>query len=507
MTLNKNDDDTLKNSQLDFNLKEKSIRGGAVTLFSRGAKFVLQMVSTVILARILAPADFGMIAMVTAVTGFANTFSSLGLSTVTIQKEDISHAQVSTLFWINSGMGLLITAFVAGLSPIVSWFYQRPQLSTITLVLSLNFLFSGMSIQHHALLSRQMRFVTIAKIQIFSSTTGILASVVAAYCGFHYWALVLNILVSSLCHLVGVWVALEWRPAFTFQLSAIRSLLSYGVDVAGFNIINYFSRNLDNVLIGRFLGEATLGIYSKAYHLLMLPIINIREPLSKVALPSLSRLQSEPNRYRLYYKKFISVLAFISMPLVVFMFVLSDSLVVLILGSQWSGVSEIFRIFSVLALIQPVLSTRGLVLLSTGQSRKYFWWGLLNAFVISISFIVGIKWGAKGVASSYVVANYLFLYPSLVFVFTGSALKVRDFFTPIVKPILASIVMGFSVFYLHSSMVGFGNISILFVCFFAGVVFYLLAIIGVSGGMKDLREYYSYGALLIKNKNNVGVEH
>lgn len=240
---------------ISSNLKEKSIRGGAVTLFSRAVNFILQMGSTIILARLLVPADFGMIAMVTAVTGLASTFSSLGLSTATIQKDNINHVQVTTLFWINTGLGLLFAVIVAGLSPFVSWFYQRPQLTTITIVLSLNFIFSGMSVQHHALLNRQMRFATIAKIQILSTLIGVTVSVAAAYFGFHFWALVFNVLATSLCHLIGVWYALEWRPDFTFKFTEIRSLLGYGVNVAGFNFINYFSRNLDNVLIGRFLGR------------------------------------------------------------------------------------------------------------------------------------------------------------------------------------------------------------------------------------------------------------
>ncbi|MBM9513277.1 MOP flippase family protein [Desulfogranum marinum] len=482
------------------NLKKRSLRSGAVTLTSQGLIFLINIGSTMVLARLLTPRDYGMITMVAAITGFARIFSDLGLSSATIQRADINHMQISNLFWINAGTGAVITMIVAAVSPAVAWFYKTPQLLSITAVLSLNFLIIGLAIQHRALLTRQMQFFTMAKIQIFSTLLGITVAVFMAMHGYRYWALVLNTLSVSACNVICFWFVCKWRPGLPQRKSGVRPMLRFGSDIAGFNIINYFSRNLDNILIGRYYGTLALGHYSKAYQLLMLPIANLREPLNKVALPSLSRLQSEPEKYRSYYIKFISLLAFMSMPLVAFMFACSENIIRLVLGSQWIGANELFKILAFAAFIQPVLSTRGVVLLSTGQSRKYLWWGTGNAIVTTISFILGLPWGAKGVATAYATANYLLLYPSLFYVFKNSHLRVNDFFAAIYKPFTASLAMGIVCFLLQNSMKAGDDIFVLAICFVASLVVYLLAMVAVSGGTKDLREYYSYGRLAFTRK-------
>ena len=361
-----------------------------------------------------------MMAMVVAVTGLAGVLSNLGLSTATIQRADINHEQVSTLFWINAGVGVGVTVVVAGLSPLVAWFYQTPDLVWIMLALSINFFINGLAIQHSALLNRQMRFYSLAKIQVFSTFVGIGTAIVAAKYGFGYWALVLNSLVTSATSVFGTWFASGWVPGRPRFSTDVKSMVKFGSDIVGFNVINYFSRNLDNILIGRYSGSAALGLYSKAYQLLMMPITNLRDPMTRVAMPTLSRLQHDPEQYRDYYKKYISILAFISMPLVVFMFVCSDQLIILLLGSQWAGASELFKILAIAAFLQPVSSTGGVVLLSTGKGRKYLVLGAVNAIIISLSFVVGLPWGPKGVATAYAIVNYVLLYPTLFYVFKGT---------------------------------------------------------------------------------------
>lgn len=496
----KKQDHFFDTKHLNTDLKNRSLRGGTVTLASQALSFVIQIGSTMILARLLTPQDYGMISMVAAITGFASVFSNLGLSTATIQRADINHGQVSTLFWINVGVGALISLIVAAISPAVAWFFKTPQLLWVTVVLSLNFLITGLAIQHQALLNRQMQFFAIAKVRILSMLAGIAVAVFMAMHGFRYWALVFNTLTISATSVAGFWLVARWRPSLPRRRSGVRPMLRFGSDVAVFNIINYFSRNLDNILIGRYFGSSILGLYGKAYQLLMLPITNLREPLNKVAMPSLSRLQDEPIQYRKYYMKFISVLAFVSMPLVVFMFVCSDNIINLVLGPQWMGASEFFRILALAALIQPVASTRGVVLLSTGQSRKYLFWGAANAIVTIISFILGLQWGAKGVATAYAIANYLILYPSLIYVFKGSPVRTRDFFSAIYKPLTASLSMGLICYYFQMSIKDISNFYIISICFVLSFCVYLFALWAVSGGSKDLREYYSYGRLAFVRK-------
>lgn len=277
-------------------------------------------------------------------------------------------------------------------------------------------------------------------------------------------------------------------------------MIKFGADLVGFNVVNYFSRNLDNILIGRFHGSGPLGLYSKAYQLLMMPITNLRDPMNKVAMPSLSRLQNEPERYRNYYIKLLSILSVASIPLIAFMFVCADRIISLVLGQQWLAASEIFKILALAGLIQTVGSTRGLVLLSTGKSRKYLYWGGINAVVTCLAFVIGVPWGPVGVAISYTIANYLLLYPSLYYVFKETPVRVHDFFVGVYKPLLASLIMGGAGYLFLNTFKELSDFSALFFCFIASLGCYLLALIAIGGGTKDIREYYSYGRLIFSKK-------
>lgn len=486
---------------LHGDLKKKSLRSGAITVSSQGIMFVLQIASTMILARILSPQDYGINAMAVSVTGFASMFSNLGLSTATVQRAEINHEQVSTLFWINVAVGALLTLVVALLSPLVAWFYKKPELLWVMLALSAVFFVNGLVVQHSALLTRQMQFYSLAKIQVFSMFAGILVAIVTAKYGFGYWALVLNSLTWSLVNALGIWFSCGWIPGLPHRNAGIRSMIRFGSDLMGFNIINYFSRNLDNVLIGRYHGSNVLGLYSKAYQLLMMPITNLRDPMTSVAMPALSRLQHDQEQFKNYYLKCISLLAFVSMPLVVFLFVCSDQLIGLLLGPQWLGASDIFKILAIAAFFQPVVSTGGMVLLSTGRSRLYLFIGVANAIFISLSFVIGLPWGAKGVATAYALANYLVAFPSLFYAFRDTSICLKEFLWSFIKPFIASIVMGITCFILLRFLGDMNALVQMLVGFAACVSVYVASFSVLSGGGHELQEYYSYGRLILGRKS------
>jgi O-antigen/teichoic acid export membrane protein len=500
MATDNREDDRFDTAHLSTDLKTRSLRGGAATLTSQGLLFLIRIGSTMILARLLTPRDYGLISMVAAITGFAGIFSDLGLSTATIQRSHVTHRQVSNLFWINAGLGAGITIVVAALSPVVAWFYKSPQLLWVTVALSMNFVIAGLAIQHRALLNRQMQFLTLAKVQILSALIGIAVAIFAATRGFGYWALVLNTLSASASSVVGVWLVSGWRPCLPHHGSAIRSMLRFGSDIAAFNVINYFSRNLDNILIGRYYGSEPLGLYTKAYQLLMLPMMNLREPLNRVAMPSLSRLQHEPERYRRYYLTMISFLAFATMPLVMLMYVCSDILIQTVLGDQWMGASRIFKVLAVAALIQPVWGTLGVVLLSTGRSRECFVWGVGIAVMSVTSFVVGLPWGARGVAIAYTVATYLMFWPSVAYALKGLGMGIKEFLLATYRPGVASVAMGIACAFVQSK-VNYGNIVTLTMCASVSIAVYLGTICAFPNGRKDLKEYLSYVRLVVPEKS------
>jgi O-antigen/teichoic acid export membrane protein len=304
---------------LSADLKGRSVRGGAVTLLAQGSRLAIQTISMVVLARLLTPADYGLVGMVTAVTGFAALFSDLGLSMATVQKARIDHHEVSTLFWINVALGLLIALVVSGLAPALAWFYGEPRLTLVTVVSAGLFLLGGLTVQHQALLRRQMRFGALAGIEILSLLLSVAVAIVAAVLHAGYWALVLMALAKAGGGVIGMWVACRWRPGRPTRRAGVGEMLRFGANLTGFHVLNYFARNLDNVLIGKVWGATALGFYSKAYGLLMLPLTQINTPISAAAIPALSRLCGEPARYRSYYLKCISLIALVTMPLAVFL--------------------------------------------------------------------------------------------------------------------------------------------------------------------------------------------
>lgn len=482
-----------------IDLKGRSVRGGAVTLTSSMASVIIHMASVVIMARLLTPEDFGVIAMVTAVTAFAGLFKELGLSSATIQKDKINHGQVSTLFWINTGVGIVIMLIIASLAPAVAWFYQRPELTAVTLALSITIPLTSLGTQHRALLTRQMRFGSLAMINITTLLASLGVGVLVALHGGRYWALVGSSWTQCAGNTLGAWVAgFRFRPSWVVRGSGVRELLHFGASITAFDIVNYFHRNLDNVLIGRVWGAEQLGLYSRAYALLMLPITNLRGPLNRVAMPAMSGLQGDAKRFRGYYTKYCSFLAFLSMPLVGFLYAGSDRVISLLLGAKWLDASPLFGILALAAFIQPVASLRGLVLLAYGQGGRYFRWGLINAIVTVCGFACGLPWGAKGVAIGYSLVTYMILHPSLIYVFKGTPVRVPDFYRAIARPCVASIVMACSGMLVLGLLKNSSDLAALALSATLCGLIYLATFFILPGGAKMLRSFWSYSLLLRK---------
>jgi len=407
---------------------------------AQGLKFFLQMGSTVVLARLLTHQDFGLIAMVTAVTGFVAMFKNMGLSMATVQRAEVNHGQISTLFWINVVLSLGVMLVIAALAPVIAWFYGEPRLTWITLVLAGAFIFGGLTVQHQALLRRQMRFGSLALIQIISMSVGILTAVIAAFYGAGYWSLVLMQLATAIASAIAVWVACGWRPGLPVRRSGVREMLAFGGNLTGFNFLNYFARNADNLLIGKFCGSGPLGLYSKAYGLLMLPLRQIKGPISAVAVPALSRLQDDPEQYRRYYYRAISTIAFITMPLVAVLAALSDEIIRIVLGSQWTDAAIIFKVLAFAAFFQPIWSALGWIFVSLGQTKRMMRWGLAMVPLIVLSFVIGLPWGGLGVATSYTVCYLsLILVPSFWYAYRYSPVNLTGLFRSIRCPLVLGL--------------------------------------------------------------------
>lgn len=427
-------------SHLEADLKGHSVRGGAITMSAQAGKFVLQTGSTIVLARLLTPQDYGLVAMVTVVTQFIALFKDLGLSQATVQRTEINQSQVSTLFWINVGASLFLAVLTAALTPAIVWFYDEPRLTSITLVLACSYLFSGLGVQHAALLNRQMRYGALGIIDTLSLAAAITIAIVSTQFGAGYWALVILPITNGIFHTAGHWIACDWRPGPPSWGSDIRSMLAFGGNLTGFQIINYFSRNLDNVLIGWYWGPQALGLYAKAYQLLLLPLQQINGPIRAVAIPTLSRLVDSPDRYKKAYLGIEEKVTMLTLPVVVFLIATSDWLILLLLGPQWMEASRIFAWLSFVALTQPVAYTTTWLFISQDRTRHMLQWGMIGGAISMSSIIAGLPWGPVGVAASYAITGLCIRTP-ILFWLVGRAgpVRTRDFYHTMAPAACASL--------------------------------------------------------------------
>ena len=427
-------------------LKGRAARGGAIALISQSAKFALHIGSTMILARLLTPADFGMIAMVSAFTGFVMLFRDLGLTAATVQRGEVNHSQVSTVFWINVGVSIVLAGIVASMAPFVAWLYGEPELSLVTAVIGATFVFGGFTSQHTALLQRQMRFTTLAGIEITAMTVGIAVAIVLAWQGAEYWALVAMTGATAFMTMVLSWLCSGWLPGWPRRDAGVMDMLRFGGNLMGFNVLSHVRRNADNVLLGMMWGSAPLGLYSKAYALVMLPVNQLIRPISSVMVASLSRVQDSPAEYTRFFCKAAQASLYLALPVLTYLIVMAEEVVLIILGAHWIEAAFIFQILSIFAITQVVAATTGWIFISLAQTDRMFRWQIFQASFMVLAFIIGVQWGPEGVALAATSASSVTIFPYLAFAFRKSPVSMQMFFSVIKRPVALAVIFGLTLY-------------------------------------------------------------
>ena len=497
-------DQYFQTDHLNADLEGRSARSGALTLFSQGIKFVLTTGSTIILARLLSPADYGIVGMVAIVLNFSVLFQYLGLSTATIQWPKLTHRQVSTLFWLNVGLSTGIAVFMALMSPVIAWFFQEPQVIGVALGYAVTVFITGLWIQHEALLNRQMRFGVLTIIDITSLLAGLITAVVSALNGAGYWALVFNQLAVTTVQAVGYWLACGWRPGLPSRGNDVWPMVTFGAHFTGSNLLGFLSRNFDNILIGRFWGATQLGVYTRGYQLLLMPIGLLLNPIANVAMPTLSRLIDTPDRYRKAYLRIIEKIAMVTMPGVAFLCAISDWLIQIVLGPQWSETAVIFMFLGISAAVQPITRTAYWLFATQNRTRDLFIWSFIGTIIAVISICAGLPWGAAGVACSYALADF-FIYTPLLFWFVGKKgpVSASDFYRTIFPSICASV---FSLAMILVSRDFLSQIEMIWVrlvlVLLIAIITSLLVFALLPGGRKGLENFKDLFILIGKGKRD-----
>lgn len=427
-------------------LRARAVRGTAFTLVGQWSGVILQLLSAAVLARLLLPADYGLIGMVLPIIGIAELLRDLGLSDATIQSRTLTHAQVSTLFWLNLAVGVAGAAMLVLLAPAFASFYGREEVRGLTYFLAPTLVFGSLAAQQAALMTRHLRFGALTTGELIAQAIGVLAGIASAFAGAKYWSLAVMSLVTAASRAALYWRVSGWRPGRPSRGSGIRKMLAFGVDVSLFQTLNYLSRNLDNVILGRAAGEAELGLYSRAYGLFLLPLQRINRPISRVAAPTLARLQDDPVRYRRYYLRGISVISLVSMPIMVALAVLAPEVVEVVLGKKWLGVVPVFRVLAVCGVTQVISFSNGWLYASTGQVRRQLKWGMISRPFIIISFFIGVPWGGLGVAAAYTIANYILLPFAFHNALKGTPVSSGQLLSVTWRPAVLTAVMAVAVF-------------------------------------------------------------
>ena len=385
-----------------------------------------QMVSVAVLSRLLSPSDFGLLAMCAPVISFLGLLQNFGLVQATVQKKDLKDGEVNFLFWINVGVSVALALLLILLSPFIANFYGDARIRCLLAALSITIVISGLSAQHGALLNRRMAFGKLAWLGVIGSFTTILVSIGWAWVSPSYWALFVGVLSGACVGTALTWYHSGWLPSRPARAERVRELLSFGAGLTGFNITNFFARNLDNVLIGRVWGSAQLGFYDRAYKLLLFPLQQVSNPLSRVMVPALSRMLDEPNRYRYAYLRVLNLSLILILPGVAWATASADILIPFVLGPQWHESAPIFTALGFAGLIQPLNNPAGWLFISQGRSTHYMIWGFITAVFAISAFAIGIWWGALGVAIAYAISEYLKTVPLWLYISRKGPVKALD---------------------------------------------------------------------------------
>lgn len=495
------DDGYFNTERLKAGLDARAARGGAVTFASQAFKFLAGLGTTMVLGRLLRPADYGLIGMVAVITGFVSMFKDLGLSAATVQHEEITSAQVSTLFWVNVALSVGVGLLTVALAPAVAWFYGVPQLTPITAVYGLGFLFGGLTVQHEALLHRQMRFAAQAACEIIALLVTIAVTITLAWRGAGYWSLVGGHVTTSFVYMLCIWMACRWRPGRPKRVSSVISMLRFGGNLTGFGVVNFFARNLDNMLIGRVWGSQQLGLYAKAYQLLTLPIDQINAPITTVAVPTLSRLNDSPERYRRTYLRIIEKIAVLTMPGIALLIGTADWVVLLVLGPQWTQAGRIFAALGVAALIQPIANTTGWLFISQARTHDMFRYGLVASTIIVAAIIGGLHWGALGVATLYALVWVTIITPMLFYwVGRTGPVRPRDFYVTVAPAFCAALGVLAALFLFRRSGVIVSPIAGLVAAIGIAGVVALLVLYAIPAGRRALLDFGAVAAIVLRKR-------
>jgi PST family polysaccharide transporter len=387
---------------------------------------VLALLANIVFARLLDPADFGLVAMAGVVLGFIDIFKDLGTGTALVRQKELGDSLPSSVFWLNLGFGTFITLLVMALSPGIAAFYKEPGVQPVVMAMALSFVLSSLAIVHSSMLARQMRFDRLAKVELAAALMSYAVGIGAALMGKGVWSLVWQVLANSALTALFVWMISSWRPRLVFAWKEVRAIMAYSLNLSGFNIFFYFAQNVDNLLIGRFLGTEALGLYDLAYKLMLFPMQAISAVFGRVMTPLYAQAQTDLPRFRQVFVRVAVAIAFVTFPLMLGLVAAREAFVLTVFGASWTPVITLLALFAPLAAIRSVQTTTGSIYVAMGRADLQLRWGVASNLIVCAGLAIGLHWGIVGVASGFALASLLLLYPNFTIPFRLIGLHLTD---------------------------------------------------------------------------------
>lgn len=488
-------------------LAKKSVRGGAITLIARGIIAVIQIGSVLFLARLLSPEDYGLVAMVTAVTGFAPIFVDLGTRDAVVQRKSITEDEVSALFWLTLGIGVTFALIISALGPVLAAFYHEPRITRIVLLSSLTFIAAALTSQPQALLRRAVRFRGIALVEVTATLLSVAIAVFMAFRGFGYWALVIRPVAMNIFIALGMWSLCRWVPKRGSFTKGVKEMCKFGLNSTGFSLVDFVGRNADRIAIGRGLGARTLGFYQNAGFIYDNLLDILVYPLHQVAVASLSKLQNDLVELKRAWKKALSVVAFYAMPVFAILAVTSQDVVVVVLGSKWASAGTILSILALRGIPHSVERTLGWLHVTAGRPDRWVRWGTFAMFMQLGALFCGLPFGTMGIATAYVVCASLMALPALTYAGKPLDIHATDVIDAVGRQAVGAVVAAAAGFALRYTILAEINsylrIASLTIAFLA---VYLLIVVGLLKVHTPLRVIWGLVSDLIPFRRSKVVE-
>ena len=380
------------------------------SLISQFSNFGLSLIITIFLARVILPQEYGIVDLALTVTAFFMIFADGGIVWSIIREKLIKDEEVVNLFWINTLLGLFLSLLCFYSSSYISQFYNHQELKPVLEWLSLIFLITGISTPYQMWIKRQMQFKRLTLIQLFSTMIGGFLAFYFAYNNYGYWALVILNLSKASLLLIFLFIFSDMPKGFYKFNIEIKHLIKFGLGLMGFSIVNYLARNLDNVLIGKYLGAEELAFYTKAYFLMFLPSTLSTGALSGLMVSVLSKYQDDNEKFQLIYSKMLRAIFLITLPVTGYFLIFPEDPINLLYGSNWTGSILLLQLLGIATITQPLYNTMGWTYTAVGKSKEMFKWGIFSSIILSLNFIIGIQWGAEGIAISYSITMGIFVF-------------------------------------------------------------------------------------------------